>query len=542
MRFQFLTVGAAVMLMSACSSDPEPEPDCAVGEQCPCVTTADCPDPVAEQCQAFTDICVPVATGDVAVDSDDTTADAGDATVEDVQDTTLADTADDAADDIESDGSGQDPDVISTDLGDTFVDEGGLCANPSDISAIGGDDDPRRDCTLSCSDQGDNFESCVGTCYDALSLSTGCYDCHVTFSTCATNGCLDDCATGQDECLACVSPNLEAGCSDAYNTCAGAWSVLPDGDACVNSGDQSRVDAEDPRAASRECAAGCDDGDVDCVTSCIVSDIELTQECSECFAQQAGNCDEANSCDCSDPDSETCTECLDTACLDQLIACSGLFDPADDQTNIVLTHLSGDVADVIAYRADDNTEITDVVNFGEIDFSTVSVFNADVLIRGATDGPDTRPLATGEFDAPFVRDGLTYVSLIGRQLSTPPSLTVVRIDAETSEIDSGASLRFVNGIPATTVSLWDVSNPDSPSSLVGGAEFGAVSSSFAVPAEVLAVGVDMDEDDVVDATFALTATPEGEHAIVWLTQDGGEQPIMFGTFADGHIEDWPAQP
>lgn len=131
-------VGALTLAACGDSSDPE---DCGVGDQCECITTLDCPDPLVEECQAPVfgqpGVCVAVGGSDVGTDTDDAgpdaTADAGDDTTPDVGDDTTPDVAPDTAVDAETspdviddadDATDAADDADTTDTADTDVDSG----------------------------------------------------------------------------------------------------------------------------------------------------------------------------------------------------------------------------------------------------------------------------------------------------------------------------------------------------------------------------------------------------------------------------------
>lgn len=86
-RIRGLAAAAIALTAFACGEDSEPE--CGVGEACPCTTRFDCPDPILEQCSATfgeDGTCQPATDADV---SQDVTADVAD---------DAADTTEDAAD------------------------------------------------------------------------------------------------------------------------------------------------------------------------------------------------------------------------------------------------------------------------------------------------------------------------------------------------------------------------------------------------------------------------------------------------------------
>jgi len=100
------------------------------------------------------------------------------------------------------------------------------------------------------------------------------------------------------------------------------------GGVCQNETDCVVVESGEARASARTCGMQClqDDDPGTCAVGCIVVDIEISQDCAECYATLVGcafnNCFDQCSADAA---SAACDQCqIDTGCRASFDSCSGL--------------------------------------------------------------------------------------------------------------------------------------------------------------------------------------------------------------------------
>lgn len=101
----------------------------------------------------------------------------------------------------------------------------------------------------------------------------------------------------------------------------------PPGDACNNAADLAILSEADPAAVAQTCLLGgvCGLDDPACISRCIADETGLSAACAQCFGVTSicaiENC--LGSC-VADPGGAECMACLDTFCLADFEACSGV--------------------------------------------------------------------------------------------------------------------------------------------------------------------------------------------------------------------------
>lgn len=100
------------------------------------------------------------------------------------------------------------------------------------------------------------------------------------------------------------------------------------GGACQNDGDCPHVRSGEARTASQSCGLGCqqDEDPGTCAVSCIVGEVDMSQQCAACYAALVGCASSNCLAPCAaDPASAACNQCqVDSGCRATFDDCSGL--------------------------------------------------------------------------------------------------------------------------------------------------------------------------------------------------------------------------
>lgn len=130
--------------------------------------------------------------------------------------------ADDAPPQVPAD---TDPPATDTDIDDA-TDEGGYCANASDLATLAALDpadiaDAAQSCAFGCArpPQGTSPRACIANCMEGeLGVSADCADCFGGIGVCVIVNCLGQCFNpSSSACETCRQNN----CEPAFRTCAG---------------------------------------------------------------------------------------------------------------------------------------------------------------------------------------------------------------------------------------------------------------------------------------------------------------------------------
>jgi len=103
--------------------------------------------------------------------------------------------------------------------------------------------------------------------------------------------------------------------------------VTPGVGACTNTADQALITDANMQLAAEACVNACV-GSTNlsgCVSNCLVTDTGLSRPCADCY----GNSAECAAINCLSPcyitpDNATCAACIETSCMGEFSACSGL--------------------------------------------------------------------------------------------------------------------------------------------------------------------------------------------------------------------------
>ncbi len=298
-------------------------------------------------------------------------------------------------------------------------------------------------------------------------------------------------------------------------------------DACLGDEDAFRlvqVLPSEPLLASYVCLLDCAESDepIACASACVAAETGLSDTCSGCFATSV-DCASTTCADDCERQGSSCTACLRTSCRVLRERCVGDVESvvSSRAASVNAVNISPDFGDAAFWHPGFLSSLLPTVEFlqlvrGPIPSSSTTAFE----IRTSGASVDETPIAV-EGDRPTGPDEVVTVAIYGTVANGTLAGHFARESNQAPE--SGARYRVFHAADSEATASIDVWNemPAERGWMYDDMTLGTMESPAVREAGVFALGVDVDDDTVMEAIFDIPLVDRSQHTFWILTTEEG---------------------
>lgn len=324
--------------------------------------------------------------------------------------------------------------------------------------------------------------------------------------------------------------DADAGGSDASDV--SDTGITPGADRCVGDEDAFRLlflQDEDPSNAATTCAEGACASDQACTTTCVADATGVSEACASCFTEYALCAVDA----CGDDpiDNGGCA----SECADARSICRGDLTPVQDAgaADVNVVNVSRTFGTGVYWFTGWQRPLVAGLAFSEVERTQVPTGDADIVVR-VPDAGRTDPVAAIASQPPEYNLGEpATVGFFGN--AADASLRAIWIREIRNPAPEGVRYRFIMAENVGTVDVWN--RGEGETGVMHTLAFGDRSLDAARAAGTFVVGIDANEDAIMEATFTLELVGQDQHNF-WIIGDGDLGFRLIGTTSEGALVDY----